>query len=223
MCPGLGGPSGRRGSASDARACPACACASRARACPWYLSGSRRMALPHLCTQGWGLSGVTRAKPSPRPQTFYSRTSSCPRGGGHMVGVLSALGRNTPPTYASIHLPGALPLEPAICLVRMRDGGRAVANAPCGNWIQPGWGRGVADRKRFRPPGPMPGVLEEDAAGAVIIMTRSGSSRWMPGVSRAVRGRCNCPRRGGQLRRQAAQEVAGGRRPRSRREAYGDA
>ena len=103
--------------------------------------------------------------------TFYSRTSGCPRGGGHMVGVLSALGRNTPPTYASIHLPGALPLEPAICLVRLRDGGRAVANAPCGNWIQPGWGRGVADRKRFRPPGPMPGVLEEDAAGAVIIMT----------------------------------------------------
>ena len=51
--------------------------------------------------------------------TFYSRTSGCPRGGGHMVGVLSALGRNTPPTYASIHLPGALPLEPAICLVRI--------------------------------------------------------------------------------------------------------
>ena len=133
VCPGLGGPSGRRGSASDARACPACACASRARACPWYLSGSRRMALPHLCTQGWGLSGVTRAKPSPRPQTFYSRTSSCPRGGGHMVGVLSAAWRIAPPTYASIHLPGALPLEPAICLVRLRDGGRAVANAPCGS------------------------------------------------------------------------------------------
>ena len=38
-----------------------CASVSRARACPRYLSGSRRMALPHLCTQGWGPSEDTKA------------------------------------------------------------------------------------------------------------------------------------------------------------------
>ena len=68
VCPGLGGPSGRRGSASHARACPACACVSRARACPRYLSGSRRTALPHLCTKGWGLGlGFALVTPD-RPQ-----------------------------------------------------------------------------------------------------------------------------------------------------------
>ena len=127
----------------DARACPR----FDARACPVrvrVLGVSRVLAVWRCLIYARKVGVYLRNQGEAQSQTptFYSRTSGCPRGGGHMVGVLSALGRNTPPTYASIHLPGALPLEPAICLVRIRDGGRAVASALCGRWIRWGWFRG---------------------------------------------------------------------------------
>ena len=78
----------------------------------------------------------------------------CPNGA---LWWLAPAGTKRP--FMGFSLIGALP-----GLGHRRQGGRECAVR---FWIQLGWGRGVTVRKRYRPPSPMPSVLEEDAAGAV--------------------------------------------------------